>query len=305
MKISSGLLIAFGALSLQSISLLADASNSQRSPFFIVDKKPVPIAEHPMPLTIETKEKALPITMPAVEQQHQPKKELKHRFQIGADYTHVSIKPRGHQSFNGSLGGVQAMYEYRPVNFFYGAGKVSWKEGPTSNSTGSRSFFYVDVQERLGYTFACDRENTIVSVFSGFGYRHHGHHFEPKQGKSTHFYYNEFYFPVGWVTNFTINSWFSFGLDLTWMPQIFSTVGIVPLKGARWDLKCSLANFAVELPLNFTLTKNKRFTLILKPFYEYWKDGHSTARASSGEALGLPSNTYNFWGVDLNIAYCF
>jgi hypothetical protein len=92
------------------------------------------------------------------------------------------------------------------------------------------------------------------------------------------------------------------------MPQVYPTVRIVPLKGARWILKDTLDNVSVELPLTFTFTKKRfkhRYGLVVKPFYEHWQDGHSTARASSGSALNLPSNTYNFWGVELNFAYSF
>jgi hypothetical protein len=89
------------------------------------------------------------------------------------------------------------------------------------------------------------------------------------------------------------------------MPQVFSTVGIVPLKGARWDLTRKVCNFYAETPFTFSLTSDNKFQLVFTPFYEYWLDGRSTAKLSSGVPLGLPGNTYNFYGADLNFAFNF
>ncbi len=76
-------------------------------------------------------------------------------------------------------------------------------------------------------------------------------------------------------------------------------------KGARWILDRTIGNVMVELPATFFFTKNRRYSLIFKPFYEHWADGKSTAKTSSGTPLGLPGNLYNFWGAELNFAYSF
>ena len=89
------------------------------------------------------------------------------------------------------------------------------------------------------------------------------------------------------------------------MPQVYPTVKITPLKGARWILKNTVGNVLVELPLTYFLSEDKRYSLVLKPFYERWEDGRSTAKTSSGQELGLPKNSYNFWGAELNIAFSF
>lgn len=232
-------------------------------------------------------------------------KTMPSRLQVGGDYTHVQIRPHGLPSFNGNLGGAQASYEYRLMDSFYGGLTTSWKEGSTHGSDGKRKLLYIDVQERFGYMLSLCHENLFLTFFTGLGYRHLGHKFIPKTGSVLYFRYNELYVPVGILTDYTVNSWFAFGLDFTWMPQVYPTVSIVPLKGNRWILTETLANFFVDLPLDFTLTKSKKFHLILKPFYERWKDGHSTAETSTGIPLGLPGNAYNFWGVDVNFAYCF
>jgi hypothetical protein len=89
------------------------------------------------------------------------------------------------------------------------------------------------------------------------------------------------------------------------MPQIFPTVSIVPLKGTHWSLTNTLNNYFVELIFDFNITQDKCLHISFNPFYERWQDGHSTAKTSSGISLGLPGNTYNFWGADLNVGYRF
>lgn len=226
-------------------------------------------------------------------------------FEIGADYTHVNFNPQGNPSFHGNLGGLQGSYEYKSKDNFYAGVNFSWKEGQMHGSAGKRSLLYIDAQERLGYTLALKSLEYTFTFFSGLGYRHYGQKLTPNVGSSLKFRYNEFYIPVGIKSNYTVNSWFAMGLDFTWMPQVYPTVSIVPLKGSRWILTDRLANFYVNVPMNFTVTKNKRFHIVVDPFYERWQDGHSTAKTSSGVALGLPGNTYNFWGVNVNCGYSF
>ena len=231
--------------------------------------------------------------------------ELNSRLQVGGNYTYLTLQPHGHQSFEGSLGGAQASYEYRPSNRFYGGATFAWKEGSTHGSAGRRSILYFDAQERLGYTFATAKKDWRLTLFSGLGFRFVRQNLHPNEGSSLRFRYNEFYVPVGLLTNYEIHSCCALGVDFTWMPQIYPTVSIVPLKGAHWTLIDTLNNFYVAVPLTFTLTKNKKFLLIFKPSYEHWEDGHSTAKLSGGASLGLPGNTYNYYGADLNFAYSF
>jgi len=229
--------------------------------------------------------------------------ELNSRLQIGGSYTYVTFKPHGNHSFKGNLGGAQAIYEYRPMDNFYAGAKFLWRQGTMDRHSEKRTFINFDGHERLGYTFANDIWD--LSLFTGFGYHYLKQKLSPKSGGSLRFRYNEFYVPLGFVSNYCANSWFTVGLDFTWMPQVFSSVSIVPLGGARWSLENTLTNFYVSVPHTFTLTKNKRFQIILNPYYEHWEDGHSTAKLASGIALGLPKNSYNYYGIDVNFAYRF
>jgi hypothetical protein len=227
-----------------------------------------------------------------------------HFLQIGGDYTHVNIKPHSHSSFNGSLGGIQAIYEYKPLNHIYGALKCNWRQGNAHGSHANRFLLDIDVQERIGYTFGFDVDKWSLSLFSGFGYRHLGHHLKT-MGSTIRLNYNEFYFPVGLLGEYRFNGLFALGLYGTWMPQVYPNVTITPLKGARWFLTNTFANFLVELPFIFTLMKNKNFIVTVNPSFEHWQDGHSTAKSQQGISLGLPGNTYIFWSVDLNFGYAF
>lgn len=231
-------------------------------------------------------------------------KERPSRLQIGGNYTYVHIQPKGTSGFNGNLGGVQGMYEYRPMNSFYGALKGMWRQGETSSATEDRFLIDVDVQERLGYTLATADERYLVSLFTGFGYRYLGHNLT-ESGSTLELNYNEFYVPVGFLVDYAANSNVSLGLYVTWMAQVDSTVTLVPTSGAQWILHKRYMNFLVELPLTLSMGAENQFLVILKPFYESWQDGATTAQTTSSVALGVPQNTYNFAGVELNLGYQF
>jgi hypothetical protein len=230
---------------------------------------------------------------------------LNSSVQIGGDYTYLNLKPEGSSSFGGSLGGMQGLYEYRPSKGFYTSAKFDWKEGVTSDSSGDRSILYFDTQERFGYTLSFNNTACKLTLYSGLGYRHLWQKVSPNAGTSLQFRYNEFYIPVGFASEYSLYSWVSLGLGFTWMPQVFSTVGISAIKGTCWSLTNTLPNLYVEVPFDFALTKDKKFHIIAKPFYEYWEDGDTTATTASGIPLGLPGNTYNYWGLNVNFAYNF
>jgi hypothetical protein len=225
-------------------------------------------------------------------------------FQIGATYTRAHIKVDSQSAFCGNLGGIEGIYEYKPMNNVYGGLKVDWKEGKTKNSFADRCLTYVDAQERLGYTFTSCDQIWSATLFSGFGYRHLRHKLKQNE-ESIKFNYNEFYIPLGFLTEYSFLCYWSLGLNVTWMPQIYPTVQIQPLKGARWVLKNTIGNVSIETPLTYRFSENPCYFLVLKPFYERWKDGRSTAKTSNGQELGLPKNSYTLWGVALNFAFLF
>ncbi len=226
-------------------------------------------------------------------------------LQIGGNYTYANIDVGGQPSFHGNLGGAQGIYEYQPSNSIYGGLRLAWKQGKTENSFANRELIYVDAQGRVGYTYASCCNDWLLTAFSGVGYRYLGHKLKQSEVPSVKFEYNEFYVPVGLLSEYFLCSCWSIGLNSIWMPQVFPTVEIIPFKGTYWSLKNTIGNVLVELPLTYYFTEDKCYSLVFKPFYEHWENGRSTAKTSGGEELGLPKNFYNFWGAELNIAFSF
>lgn len=225
-----------------------------------------------------------------------------HRFQIGPNFTYAWVTPDENSTTNGPLGGAQAIYEYRPLDFFYGAIVFDWRQGSTSNSLTSRSIVDVHAQERLGYTFHFPCYWSRLSVFSGLGGRYMSEKVTTG-GTSVRFNYAHLYVPVGFLYDYEVACWWNWGLGFQWRPQVYPTVHIVPLDGTRWMLKKRLDNFYVEMPFTFKISEC--FSCIVNPFFEFWHDGKTFATTTLGLPLNLPSNRYYFVGLDVNVAWEF
>lgn len=225
------------------------------------------------------------------------------RFQIGGNYTYAWVKPDGNPSTSGSLGGLQAIYEYRPIRSIYAAGAFSYRIGNTTNDVGSRELQDFNQQARLGYTYSEKNKIDRMTLFTGLGARFMAETVEVGTA-SVDYDYTEFYVPLGVLLERKITSYFTMCCNFQWMPQIFPTVWIEPLTGARWSLKYQLANFFVELPFLFTFMEEK-YALSINPFFETWRNGASTAETLNGLSLALPGNTYYFGGVNVNFAVSF
>lgn len=228
-----------------------------------------------------------------------------HRVQVGGNYTYLHLVPEGSSAFNGNLGGVQGLYEYRPMDHVYTGVRASWKQGNTTFSNEERSILYIDTHQRIGYTAAFRNETFQLSLYTGIGYHYLDQKLEVPQLSPLYFAYNEFYVPVGFAFNYVINPSFSWGLNGTYMPQVFTTVSINPLRGTYWTLTRTFKNFRIESPFDFAVTKSHRLRVLISPFFEYWQDGKSFAQTTTGIALDLPSNTYYYAGVDVNLGYNF
>lgn len=223
---------------------------------------------------------------------------------IGGSYTRSHIDPKGLSNFDGNMGGVQGMYQYRPLRCLYAAIGGYWRAGKNTGSAGTRDLVDAGVHERIGYTFATCDGCFLFTPYTGFGYRHLSHHVKPKTGSKIKLRYNEFFFPVGFLSVYDLLSCFSIGLDAVWMPQVFPTVTINVVDDARWVIKSTFQNFNVALP--FYLHVNcTNLSVVLKPFFEFWQDGQTTAKTQFDDPLGLPKNTYKFWGIELNLQYAF
>jgi len=221
-------------------------------------------------------------------------------LQVGGSYTHVRLTPDGYSSYNGNLGGAQALYEFRTCQRIYGGLSVSWRQGKISGILGNGTLRDGNVEERIGYTFG--RNAYLFSLYTGFGFRY----IEQAKGSPVVKYkYKEFYVPIGFLYDCQFTSNFNWGLYGVWMPQVHPTVTIEPIGGSRWILKRTWKNAALAMPFTFACNTSRSFTLIFKPFFEYWQDGKTTAKSVTGASLGVPQNTYLFGGIDVNLCYSF
>ena len=230
---------------------------------------------------------------------------LDHHFSFGPKYVRAAVKPSGHPSFHGNMGGMEILYEYGPGDFLYGAGAFDWAYGKVHAGNGKRDLLDINVCERLGYTWSFWNRDFLLSLFSGFGYRHLDHDVKINHMSSIDLHYNHFYLPIGLLTHTQINSFFSIGGNVIWKGQLFSTVHISPIGGAHWKIQKKYKNVLVELPLTFLVHNPTHFSLVFVPYFELWQDGHTTARSSSGLQLNLPQNTNIFWGAQLNLRFSF
>jgi hypothetical protein len=221
---------------------------------------------------------------------------------VGGCYSYGWITPQGFPSFHGNLGGMQARYEYQQRNFLYEGVKFSWRQGEEHQASNTRALLDFDVHERIGYTFAGTRWS--CALFSGLGYRYLGQELRQPGLSDLTFNYNEFYIPVGFIFDKTIASHGSLGLNVIWMPQVYPALTIIPLNGANWIINRTIKNFLVEVPVSFTYSRwNLAFEL--KPFFEYWQNGKTSAISQFGFALDIPENTYLFFGIELNLGGSF
>ncbi len=225
-------------------------------------------------------------------------------LRLGGSYTYVWITPQNLPTFQGNLGGMQGIYEYRPNNSLYEGVKFAWRQGITHQASNSRFLLDFDTHERIGYTFTAPNCQWHSTLFTGIGYRYLGQTLKQPALSTLVFNYNEFYIPVGILLDGQIFNRCTLGINAIWMPQVYPAVTIIPLNGANWIIQKTLGNFLVELPITF-LSQCEQFSLEIKPFFEYWQDGKTIAVSQSGIPLNTPRNTYLFTGAEMNLGWLF
>ncbi len=225
-------------------------------------------------------------------------------LQLGGSYRYAHVKPTGLATLTGHLGGLNASYEYQRAHLIYEALTFAWRQGSTHGSGNKRTICDIDTQGRIGYTVGKGRECWILSLFSGLGYRHLGET-STIDGNSIGYDYNDLYVPIGFFLNGAVGKCLYMGLHFQWRPQVYPTVEISSLKGARFDTNYMFGNVLAELPISFILSRKHNISLILKPFFEFWQDGSTFATSAAGIPLGVSKVTYLFAGADLNFSWSF
>lgn len=234
------------------------------------------------------------------------KEEWDQRAQIGGSYTYSWITPDGSSTTSGSLGGVQAIYEYRPLDFIYAGTAFHYRIGSTSNDATTRTLQDFNPQARIGYTFSQPHSpgsENRCTLFTGFGGRYMAEKVTVGAA-SLDFDYTTFYVPVGFLLEKKFSSHFSLGCNFQWMPQVLPMVRIDLLDGAQWDITKQFLNFFVEIPLIVSLCGGQ-YAMSICPYFESWRDGSSTAETLTNLSLNLPGNKYLFTGVNVNFLFSF
>jgi len=225
---------------------------------------------------------------------------------VGGNYTYMKLSPEDVHSSTGNLGGVQASVEFLPRPFLYEGATFLWRTGNLqsidSKTTNIEDF---DTQARFGYVNTDYKDLRFIG-FGGFGWRYIGQLLKAPGVTDLALNYNEVYIPIGAMLDYKILDCFNLGFNLTWMPEIYSTVNFVPLDNGRWITYSKLANFQVEMPLTGYFHYSKfNFTIEGKLFFQFWQDGKTLAKTSTGIDLGLPQNSYYLGGFMVNFGASF
>ena len=223
---------------------------------------------------------------------------------FGGSYSYAHISPSQLPSDHGWLYGLQMSYQYQIPNKLSFGGYVSWRQGLTECLNSSRFLNVIDVHERIGYCLGSFKKERLANFFTGFGYRLNAEHVKTPS-ESVHFDYNNFYIPIGFTFSGRVYPVIYFGTSIMWMPQIYPTLNIEPLKGARWSLTYRFANLRLEAPVTFKTNTSSLFSIQLNPYFEYWQNGHTYAKSQLGTKLTVPSNNYLYLGFELNLRYAF
>jgi len=225
---------------------------------------------------------------------------------IGASYSYVHFRPTNEAAFHGNLAGAQGLFEYRPTSGFYSALKLNWREGITKSTNGvSRHLTDALAEERIGFTVHSNNRLCHLSIFSGLGFHYSNQKLHQPGANSMRFIYNQFYCPLGFFSDYRFFHWFSVGLTGVWMPQVFPTLTISPIGGTRWETTLGLQNALVEVPITFYVGGKTQFFFQVKPTFQFWQDGKTTAKTTTGIPLGIPKNTYYFVGAEVNMGCAF
>jgi len=222
-------------------------------------------------------------------------------LQVGVTGSYVSISPSSYSTTRGNLVGISGTYAYQKSDNLYAGVRAVWSQGTTHGGGTSRSILNLILEERIGYTWSSMQRESLISLFSGFGGRSLRELVKVHPSSVT-FDYLEWYFPLGVSFLCRPCDWLVIGVLGEWMAQIYPTVRIAPLDGARWILNTELLNFLLQFPVGVVFS-NLSFTI--EPFVELWHDGHVSAETENGISLHLPGNRYFFAGLNLNLGISF
>jgi hypothetical protein len=220
-----------------------------------------------------------------------------HNFKIEGVGECVFLKPKEMDSLEAKLLGLSTGYEYFRENSFYAKLQATLKRGKLEGSYGYRDLLEINGESRAGYSIAYGAPGSAITFFCGFGYEHSSQELHPikEKNNTTNLIYQEFYVPLGFMVNHIFNQVVSCKLTALWMPQVYSSVEVIPLGSARWILPATEKNYSIEFAWHFLLSK--RIGLTITPFYKHWENGPTNETTPVGLDWEIPGNLYDFYGL--------
>jgi Outer membrane protein beta-barrel domain len=267
--------------------------------------------------------------------------EFPNRLYIGPDffyrdYSEEEITPGFKSDEFGTLFGLQATYDYVKRNsvyfglgFRYGGGQTTYDGGlqdaagnslgPAQGKTDNQ---FLNVEGRLGYTFAPDRQKRLlISPFVALGYHQWNRDISgdlstpsgPVQVLDTLEVYSWGYVGPGFHAEYKVSPKFDIGLNAKLMFMFGGRISLensfqgILFNDGRGDLGNTL-QYEIELPLTYHLIENPRTAIDLKltPFFRSQdiSRGQVFALSNGGGALEPASTTFVF-GATVGVQFRF
>ena len=218
------------------------------------------------------------------------------------DIDHVGI-------FRGTVRGIQGNLEYRKPYAVYVAANVDWIMGAVkAQQDMSRYIHDLKSTIRLGFTVPLYYSRGVfLTLYSGFGFDYNIQHIRPDNVLgSEKYYYYQYFIPAGFSFEARPFSYFGFGLNLEWDPQINSRVKLDGQPGIKWDLY-NKSGYIIEVPFNFFIASSKltTFSISIIPYLRRNVEGKLSALLSNGSKYELPKQTFKYWGGRLGFTFIF
>lgn len=267
--------------------------------------------------------------------------EFPNRLYIGPDffyrdYSEEEIVPGFKSDEFGTLFGLQATYDYVKRNsvyfglgFRYGGGQTTYDGGlqdAFGNSLGAArgktDNQFLNVEGRIGYTFAPDRQKRfLISPFVALGYHQWNRDISgdlstpsgPVTVLDTLEVYSWGYVGPGFHAEYKVSPKFDIGLNAKLMFMFGGRISLensfqgVLFNDGRGDLGNTL-QYEIELPLTYHLIENPRTAIDLKltPYFRSQdiSRGQVFALSSGGGALEPASTTFVF-GATVGVQFRF
>jgi hypothetical protein len=252
------------------------------------------------------------------------------------DYSEEEITPGFKSDEFGTLFGLQATYDYVKRNsvyfglgFRYGGGQTTYDGGLQDRSgnslgaaRGKTDNQFLNVEGRLGYTFAPDRQKRfLISPFVALGYHQWNRDlsgdlstpFGPVRVLDTLEVYSWGYVGPGFHAEYKVSPKFDIGLNAKLMFMFGGRLKLensfqgILIDDGRGDLGNTL-QYEIELPLTYHLVENSRSAIDLKltPYFRSQdiSRGQVFALSSGGGALEPASTTFVF-GATVGVQFRF